>query len=77
MLVLVGVSWAAILGGLYWLGTRVRKHGLGGAFMATFEEIYHPAAHKPRIEIQAQQQRLVPLPSADDKPSPPVVVSDC
>jgi hypothetical protein len=57
----------AILGGLAWLGSRVRRRGVGGAVMGPFEEIWHPAAHRIRFEIQVQEERMVPMPSPDDQ----------
>jgi hypothetical protein len=64
-LVVAGAA-AAIMGGLAWLGSRVRRRGVGGAVMGPFDEIWHPAAHRFRFEIQVQEERMVPMPSPDD-----------
>lgn len=61
---------AAILAGLAWLGSYVRRHGIGGAVMNPVDEIYHPAAHRFRFEIQVQEERMVPMPSPDDQRRP-------
>ena len=31
------------------------------------DEIYHPAAHRFRFEIEVHEQRMMPMPSADDQ----------
>jgi hypothetical protein len=36
--------------------------------MGPIDEIYHPAAHRFRIEIELQAERMVPLAPADDQP---------
>lgn len=66
LLILIG-GFAAILGGIAWLAARIRRRGLGGAFMGPFEEIYHPAAHQARQEIRTHEERTVPVASADDQ----------
>jgi hypothetical protein len=38
--------------------------------MGPFDEIWHPAAHRFRFEIQVQEERMVPLPSPGDRLSP-------
>lgn len=57
---------AAIAAGLVWLGRRVRRRGVGGEVMGPFEEIWHPAAHRARMELEVQEERMVPLPSPGD-----------
>ena len=65
--VLVGVGvLAAILGALVLLARRVRRSGVGGGIMGPLDEIYHPAAHRLRFEIQVREARLVPLPAPED-----------
>jgi hypothetical protein len=61
----VAGGFAAILGAFVWLARRVRRRGVGGALMGPIDEIYHPAAHRLRFEIQVQEERMVPLPSPD------------
>ena len=53
---------------LAWLGLRVRRRGAGGTggVMGPFEEIWHPAAHRARLETEVVEERLVPMPSPDD-----------
>jgi hypothetical protein len=45
---------------------RAGSSGMSGA-MGVFDEIWHPAAHEPQIEIQQAYEREAPSPSADDK----------
>lgn len=52
-----------------WLLVTLAAFGVGLAALRVLDEIYHPAVHQPRIEIQAQAQRMVPMPSPEDKPS--------
>jgi hypothetical protein len=54
-----------VAAGLVWLGRRVRRSA-GGEIMGPFEEIWHPAAHRARLEVEVQQERMVPLPSPGD-----------
>lgn len=56
---------AAVLSALMWLARRVRARGIGGAIVGVADEIYNPAAHRSRFDIQAQAQRAVALPSPD------------
>jgi hypothetical protein len=65
-LVIAG-ALAAILGAFGWLARRVRRRGTGGALMGPLDEIYHPAAHRFRFEIQVLAERMEPLPSAEDQ----------
>lgn len=58
---------ASVAAGLAWLGRRVRRRGAGGEVMGPFEEIWHPAAHRARLEIEVQEERMVPLPSPGDQ----------
>jgi hypothetical protein len=58
---------ALVAAGLVWLGRRVRRRGVGGEVVGPFEEIWHPAAHRARLEIEVQEGRMVPLPSPDDQ----------
>ena len=37
---------AVVAGGLAWLGSRLRRRGVGSDVMGPFEEIWHPAAHR-------------------------------
>jgi hypothetical protein len=64
-LVVLG-GFAVIMGGLAWLASRARSRSVGGAFMGPLDEIYNPAAHRTHIEIRAQAEQAVPMPSPDD-----------
>jgi hypothetical protein len=65
----IGGLFAAIMAVLAWLGSRVRRRGGGGseAFMGPFEEMWHPAAHRARLVTETVEERMVPMPSADDQ----------
>lgn len=65
-LVIAGYFGASV-GILVWLASRVRRRGIGGAVMAPIEEIYRPTAHLSRIELQVQNERMLPMPSPEDK----------
>jgi hypothetical protein len=57
--------------GLMRLRVRVQRRRVGSAAMSAtmgvFDEIWHPAAYDPQIEIQQSYERQVPNPSPDDK----------
>jgi hypothetical protein len=67
-LVIVAGALTVILGGLTLLGIRLRRRRLGGSMMGPFDEIWHPAAHHYRFEVEAQQERAIPLPATGDRP---------
>jgi len=52
---------------LAWLASRVRRRGIGGGIMGPIDELYHPSAHVLRFEIEAHEQRLLPIPSPEDR----------
>ncbi len=49
---------------------RARGRAASGAVTGPFEEIWPPAAHRARIEVQAQDERMIPNPQAGDPPAP-------
>ena len=59
-LTLTVCGFAAVLGGLVWFAAKARRSGVAGRVMGVAEEIWHPAAHEHRIEIQQHEQRLLP-----------------
>ena len=68
LLVLAGfatILWAFVL-----FARRVRRSGVGGGIMGPIDEVWHPAAHRFRQEIQVQDERVVPLPPADGSALP-------
>jgi hypothetical protein len=60
--------FAVALGGLWWVARRSRGRAAAGAVTGPFEEIWHPAAHRTRIEIQVQDERVIPNPQPGDPP---------
>jgi hypothetical protein len=67
---------AAVLGGLPWLAARARRRGIGGSPLTSFDEIWHPAAHQARIQVEVQDQRVAPAPSPGDPPDRAAAGSD-
>jgi hypothetical protein len=57
--------------GLVRLRKRVQRRRVGSAAMSAamgvFDEIWHPAAYDPQIEIQQSYERRAPAPSPEDK----------
>ena len=64
--VMVLAVFSAALGGLAWLAARVRRRGGGDSLMGPFEELWHPAAQRARMEIQVQDERPAPAPAPED-----------
>jgi hypothetical protein len=62
--------FAAMMAALVWMGRSVRRRGsrLGSAAMGPFEEIWHPAARRARLKTELVEERMVPMPTADDNP---------
>jgi hypothetical protein len=61
--VAVLVLFAVVLVGLPRLAARARRGGTGGGVLGPFEEMWHPAAHRARVEVQVQDERTdAPLP---------------
>jgi hypothetical protein len=65
VLVLVLAMFAAALTGFVLLAKHMRRRGLGGALMGPIDEVWHPGAHRFRLEVETHEERAVPLPSAD------------
>jgi hypothetical protein len=55
-----------VLAGLPWLARRVRRRGVGGDVLGPFEEMWHPAAHRARMDSQIQEERRDETASPDD-----------
>jgi hypothetical protein len=56
---------AAVVAALWRLAVRVRRRGAGDV-LGPFDELWHPAAHRTRIEKQEQSERRAPAPSPED-----------
>ena len=61
-------AFAAVMGSLAWLTRRQRGRRIGSSVAGPFEEIWHPAAHRARIDIEIQDERKVAAPSPGDPP---------
>ncbi len=71
VVLLAVVVLGAALAGLPWLSARARRRGLGGSPLTPFDEIWHPAAHRARIDIEVQAEQVAPAPSPGDPPPGP------
>ncbi len=71
--VAVLAAFLAIMAGLVWLTHRSRGRRVGSSVAGPFEEIWHPAAHRARIDIEIQDERKTPIPSPGDPPDPGAV----
>jgi hypothetical protein len=65
-ILVIFAAFAAVMVGLPWLTSRSRGRRVGGSVAGPFEEIWHPAAHRARIEIEVQDERSMPMPSPGD-----------
>ena len=61
-------AYGVVLVGLGWVAVRARRRGVGGSVLGAVDEIFHPIACQPRIEIQLQAERKVPIPAPGDRP---------
>jgi hypothetical protein len=61
-------GFAVVLAAFAWLAARIRRRGTGGAFMGPIDEIYNPSAHRLRLEAEIHDQRMIPIPSTEDRP---------
>jgi hypothetical protein len=58
---------AAILGGLAWLASRARRRGVGREIMGPVDLIYRPHTHQINLETRMREERVLPVPPADDQ----------
>lgn len=61
--------FGAVLGGLGWVARRQRGRRISGAVAGPFEELWHPAAHRARIEIRVRDERVQPPGEPGDPPA--------
>ncbi|MGS0683836.1 hypothetical protein ACVBEQ_01565 [Nakamurella sp. GG22] len=66
--IVVFAAFGAVMAGLVLLTRRQRGRKVGGSIAGPFEEIWHPSAHRARIEIQIQGERKIPMPSPGEPP---------
>ena len=69
-------GFAVIMAGLVWLTHGSRGRRVGSSVAGPFEEIWHPAAHRARIDIAIQDERKAPVPSPGDPPVPGAFTPD-
>ncbi|MEJ7647776.1 MAG: hypothetical protein WKF57_01830 [Nakamurella sp.] len=68
VVIAVLLVYALIMVLLLVLGRRVRRSGRGGDALGPFEELWHPAAHRARVEVRTHDSRQEPAPSPGDPP---------
>ncbi|MFD7658508.1 hypothetical protein ACFV4N_31425 [Actinosynnema sp. NPDC059797] len=59
---------AVLLGvpaGFAWFAVRARRLGGGHSFLAPFEEIWDPGAHRTHVEVQVREERRAPSPGPE------------
>ena len=71
LVALTVLLFAAALGGPWWIACRARGRAVSGAVAGPFEEIWHPAAHRARVEIRIQDERMAPDAQPGDPPMNP------
>jgi hypothetical protein len=64
------VAFGAVMIGLALLTRRARGRRIGSSVAGPFEEIWHPAAHRARIDIEVQDERKIGTPSPGDPLEP-------
>jgi hypothetical protein len=57
----------AVLAGCAALAARVRRGGTGGSVLGPFEDLWHPAAQRARLEVETQQEQPAPAPEPGDR----------
>ena len=69
---LAAFAVALVMVGLAFLAIRVRRCGSAGpavsAAMAAYDEAMHSTAYNTFVEVQAQEDRKIPMPASDDPP---------
>ena len=71
LIVAVCVLVLAFLVALPWLLSaekRRRWKSVQSSLMGPFDELWHPAAHRSRLIVEVQAERVEPAPSPGDKP---------
>lgn len=63
---LIVAGFVVVMAGLAWVTTRRRGRKAAGAFAGPFEEIWHPSAHRARIDIEVQDERKIAPTEAGD-----------
>ncbi|SFP79725.1 hypothetical protein SAMN05421810_103451 [Amycolatopsis arida] len=58
-----------VLNGLVWVAAQVRRRGAGIGFLGPFDEIWHPAGYRARLDIEIQAEHRAPAPSPGDPPT--------
>ena len=61
-------AFGSVMVGLALLTKRARGRRVGSSVAGPFEEIWHPAAHRARIDIEVQDERKIATPAPGDPP---------
>jgi hypothetical protein len=68
---LVVAATGVVISGMTLLARQLRRHGRAGlalgAAMAAYDEAMHPVAYDAFVEVQALQDRVIPIPAAGER----------
>ena len=64
----VFAAFGVVMVALALLTRRARGRRVGSSVAGPFEEIWHPAARRARIDIEVQEERKIGAPSPGDPP---------
>ena len=67
-IVAVLAAFGAVMVALVLLTRRARGRRVGSSVAGPFEEIWHPAAYRARVDIEVQDERKIGAPSPGDPP---------
>ena len=67
-IIAVLAAFGAVMVALALLTRRARGRRAGSSVTGPFEEIWHPAAYRARIDIEIQDERKIGAPSPGDPP---------
>jgi len=65
----MAAMYAALVGFVAWIGIRARRRRIGGNALGAFDEIWHPAGYRHRIEVERHDRRVVAPPAPGDPPT--------
>ena len=64
----IGALYGVLIGGVAWVGVRGRRRRVGSDVLGAFDEIWHPAGYRHRVEVRRHDERVDPAPSPGDPP---------
>jgi hypothetical protein len=60
--------YVVLVGLVVWIGRRARRRRIGGNVLGAFDEIWHPAGYRHRIEVERHDERVEAAPAPGDPP---------